>query len=59
MALFVKFDSRTRRSCHFAPVAGVCVYIVFQSAPKNAESRGCDNESCGPPAGAVERGGSF
>lgn len=65
MALFEELDSVTRRSCHLRMTAfsggwwfySVC--IVFRVAPKNAESRGCNNESCGPPAGTVERGGSF
>jgi len=41
-----------------ASTACIAVYIV-SGLPKNAESRGCNNESCGPSAGAVERGGSL
>lgn len=39
-------------------VSSVAVYVVL-GLFKNAESRGRDDESCGPPAGAVERGGPF
>lgn len=38
-------------------VSSVAVYVL--ELFKNAESRSCDNEGCGPSAGAVERGGSF
>lgn len=39
-------------------VSSVAVYVVLGPF-KNAESRSRDDEGCGPPAGAVERGGPF